>query len=73
MTVKSKLSRPASSLQGLIKDRDGLGFFPALYTKLLSQLAGPYVSVPQELRTLCGVIAKLENTRFTLNRLTVII
>lgn len=47
---RSKLPRHLFSLQGLMEDHNGSDFFPSLYVKLLSQLAGPYTRRHQELR-----------------------
>lgn len=46
---------------------DNLDFFPFLYAKWLSQLAGPYAYILQELRMIRGGIAKLAKRLFLLS------
>lgn len=58
---RSSLPCLSSSLQGLIKDKNVLDFFLSLYVELLSQLSGVYVTVPKELWTIRGEIARLVN------------
>lgn len=47
MKDQSILPRLSFSLQGLVKDDDGLDFFFYLYAELLSRFAGPYAIVSQ--------------------------
>lgn len=63
---RSTLSRPPSYVNRSIKDHDGLNLL-FLYAELLSQLAGPYASVLQELWTIREEIAKLTNNLVTLS------
>lgn len=59
MTDRSTLSHLSFSLQELTNDHDEIDFLLSLYAELLLKLAGPYTSVPREIRIIRGDIAKL--------------
>lgn len=61
MTDWLTLPRLPLSLHGLLEDHFILGFLRSLYAELLSQLAGLYASVSQELWKIRGDIDKLTN------------
>lgn len=65
MMDRSPLPCLRSSLQGVTKDHDGLGFLLSLSVKLLSQLAEPCVSVTQILWMIHGEIAELSKKLIT--------
>lgn len=67
MTENSSLVCLPSTLQEVMDKNDGLDLLPSLYAELLFLFVGSNASLPQKLRMIHGVIAKLRGTLVTLS------